>query len=183
MIGKDSFRTNNFDLIRLFAALEVAVHHTLHHFKLTDHWLYHSTSWLPGVPIFFFVSGFLISKSYENNSRIVEYGRNRALRIYPALVLCTILAVASAFMTGYLATQSWGIPEFLAWIASQVTIVQFFSPEFMRGFGSGVLNGSLWTVTVELQFYVLIPCIYWAAVVGIGPGEGSAAVGDSGAER
>ena len=100
MTEKELFRFNNFDLIRLLAALEVAIHHTLKHFDLTDHWLFHSTSWLPGVPIFFFVSGFLISRSYENNSRIAEYSRNRALRIYPALVLCTILAVISAFATG-----------------------------------------------------------------------------------
>ena len=161
MTEKELFRVNNFDLIRLLAALEVAIHHTLKHFDLTDHWLFHSTSWLPGVPIFFFVSGFLISRSYENNSRIAEYSRNRALRIYPALVLCTILAVISAFATGYLSTQSFSPSHFAAWILGQVTVFQFYGPDFMRGFGSGVLNGSLWTVTVELQFYVLIPMIYW----------------------
>jgi peptidoglycan/LPS O-acetylase OafA/YrhL len=161
MTEKELFRTNNFDLIRLFAALEVALHHTLHHFELRDHWLFHSTSWLPGVPIFFFVSGFLISKSYENNSRLAEYARNRALRIYPALVACTFLALASVFATGYMASQSWTWPRLAAWILGQLTIVQFYSPEFIRGFGSGALNGSLWTVTVELQFYVLIPILYF----------------------
>ena len=161
MTEKELFRVNNFGLIRLLAALEVAIHHTLKHFDLTDHWLFHSTSWLPGVPIFFFVSGFLISRSYENNSRIAEYSRNRALRIYPALVLCTILAVISAFATGYLSTQSFSPSHFAAWILGQVTVFQFYGPDFMRGFGSGALNGSLWTVTVELQFYVLIPMIYW----------------------
>lgn len=159
---KQVFRVNNFDLIRLFAALQVALHHTLLHLELQDHWLFHSTSWLPGVPIFFFVSGFLISRSYEGNSRLSEYARNRALRIYPALVLCTAVALASVFATGYLMNQSWPLWQFVAWILGQVTIVQFYNPEFMRAFGSGVLNGSLWTITVELQFYVLIPLVYWA---------------------
>ena len=161
MTEKELFRTNNFDLIRLLAALEVAIHHSLDHFELRDNWLFHSTSWLPGVPIFFFVSGFLISKSYESNSRISEYARNRALRIFPALILCTALSLISVFATGYFESQSWSPSHMAAWILGQVTIFQFYSPDFIRGFGSGALNGSLWTVTVELQFYVLIPLIYW----------------------
>lgn len=40
----------------------------------------------PGVPIFFFISGFLISKSFEENSVLKEYALNRILRIYPGLL-------------------------------------------------------------------------------------------------
>ena len=154
MNEKELFRTNNFDLIRMPVLEDL-------HFELSDHWLFHSTSWLPGVPIFFFVSGFLISKSYESNSRISEYARNRALRIFPALILCTTLSLISVFATGYFESQSWSLLHMIAWILGQVTIFQFYSPDFIRGFGSGALNGSLWTVTVELQFYLLIPLIYW----------------------
>jgi len=161
MTEKELFRTNNFDLIRLFAALEVAVHHTLEHFDFRDNLAYQSSGWLPGVPIFFFVSGFLISKSYESNPSIKEYARNRALRIYPALIACTILSVLSVFITGYLSNQSWTIFGLILWVVGQMTVFQFYGPDFMRSYGSGVLNGSLWTVTVELQFYVLIPVIYW----------------------
>jgi peptidoglycan/LPS O-acetylase OafA/YrhL len=53
-----------------------------------------------------------------------------------------------------------GLGKLALWFASQVTVVQFYNPEFMRSFGSGVLNGSLWTITVELQFYVLVPLLY-----------------------
>ena len=116
---------------------------------------------MPGVPIFFFVSGFLISKSYESNSRITEYARNRALRIFPALIAVTILSVLSVFVTGYLSSQSWTISGLVLWVMGQMTVFQFYGPDFMRSFGSGVLNGSLWTVTVELQFYILVPVIYW----------------------
>lgn len=161
MNRKEAFRVNNFDLIRLFAAGEVAVRHTLDRFGMQDNWLSQWTSWLPGVPIFFFISGFLISKSYESNSLIREYALNRMLRIYPGLILCTLLAFVSVITTGYLTTQSATFLEISTWLLGQLTFVQFYNPTFMRGFGTGVFNGSLWTVTVELQFYVLIPIIYW----------------------
>lgn len=46
------------------------------------------------------------------------------------------------------------------WILGQTSIIQFYNPEFMRGYGVGVLNGALWTITVELQFYLIVPLLY-----------------------
>jgi len=31
----------------------------------------------------------------------LEYARNRALRIYPALIVCTLLSLLAVFLTGY----------------------------------------------------------------------------------
>ena len=156
---KETFRRNNFDLIRLLAALQVAVHHAAFHFEVPG-WWWEATQVLPGVPTFFFVSGFLISKSYENSPQLLDYSRNRALRIFPALYACTALALASVWLSGYFATIEVPGRTFVAWVIGQLTVVQFFNPDFMRNFGSGVLNGSLWTITVELQFYVLVPLLY-----------------------
>lgn len=159
---RDTFRLNNFDLLRLAAALEVAAHHANFHLEVDRGWWGTVLAVVPGVPIFFFISGFLISRSYESNSRLVEYSRNRALRIYPALVVCTAFALLSVALVGYFSTVQFSIGHFIAWVLGQITIVQFYNPDFMRAFGTGVLNGSLWTITVELQFYVLIPLLYWA---------------------
>lgn len=156
----DPFRENNFDLIRLCAALQVALLHGMHHLGIEEHPLVAGLSILPGVPIFFFISGFLISKSYETNTRLAEYSLNRVLRIYPALVACTFLAVGSVFLAGYQAIGEVSAGRIAVWIVAQITFLQFYNPEFMRQFGSGVLNGSLWTITVELQFYMLVPLYY-----------------------
>ena len=154
---KDSFKINNFDLIRLIAALQVAFHHSLAYLKIEHkYFLVEISALFPGVPIFFFVSGFLISKSYENNSVIREYAQNRILRIYPALIVCTFMALLSVWLTGYFTNIKTSIVQVVIWIAGQISFVQFYSPHFMEGFGTGILNGSLWTITVELQFYTLV---------------------------
>lgn len=160
---KHGFKVNNFDLIRLIAALQVAITHAVSHLSIDySHSIIMTTLKLfPGVPIFFFVSGFLISKSYENNSILNEYAQNRILRIYPALFVCTFITVISVYFSGYFSTIKVDFIKLLIWILSQISIVQSYSPAFMSEYGTHHLNGSLWTISVELQFYILIPILYW----------------------
>lgn len=155
-------KTNNFDLIRLAAALQVALNHAGADLgDAAPAWhLRAIADWFPGVPIFFFISGFLISKSFEKNSVLHEYAQNRFLRIYPGLAVCFLLSLASVWLTGYFAKISVSPADMLLWAGAQLSVGQFYNPEFMRHYGLGVLNGSTWTITVELQFYVLVPLMY-----------------------
>ena len=78
--SSDDWRVNNFDLIRLLAALQVAVVHALVLLKPGGHLFQMVRSGLelfPGVPAFFVVSGLLISKSYEQSDSLRNYYRNR----------------------------------------------------------------------------------------------------------
>ncbi len=156
------FRINNLDIIRLFAALEVVITHSIDHLQIKDisPLFLQFLNLFPGVPIFFFISGFLISKSYENSNSIKEYSKNRILRIYPGLLLVTIIGISSVYLTGYFETVNVSIRQIAIWFFGQTTIIQFYNPEFMRQYGVGVLNGSLWTISVELQFYILTPLLY-----------------------
>ena len=155
---------NNFDLIRLFCALQVATTHTASNFFLDSpifNQLLIFLGYFPGVPIFFFISGYLIYQSYENIKNIKLFFKNRVLRIYPALYFCFFLTLLSLFLTGYLQSQKISISDFLFWIFTSLTFFQFFNPDFLRQYGLGVINGSLWTITVELQFYILTPVIFY----------------------
>lgn len=155
---KLNIRVNNFDLLRLLAASQVLIMHGMSH--LGVHWMSvgYVLSHFPGVPIFFVISGFLISASYERNPDLLQYARNRLLRIFPALWVCLAISIAIAAVVGGV---SFSFEKATPWIVAQATIVQFYNPEFLRGFGVGVLNGSLWSVSVELQFYIALPIIYW----------------------
>ncbi len=159
---------NNFDLIRLGAALQVALLHVTHSLSVE----YSSTAWarllevFPGVPIFFFISGMLISRSYERSKTLKDYALNRSLRIYPALHVCVLLNLVAVAMTGYFGTVHAHFGDIAVLYLAKTTFLQFYNPDFMRQFGDGVLNGSLWTICVELQFYCLIPVIYRLFVSG-----------------
>jgi peptidoglycan/LPS O-acetylase OafA/YrhL len=155
-------RNNNFDLIRLFAALQVAITHSLPYFvsDIGNSKLMYILELFPGVPVFFFISGFLISKSFEKNSNVREFFVNRILRIYPALAVCFALSLVVVSASGYFATVRPSAVAFITWVLAQLSFVQFYNPEFMRHYGTGVLNGSIWTITIELQFYALVPVVY-----------------------
>jgi peptidoglycan/LPS O-acetylase OafA/YrhL len=159
----DYFKTNNFDLIRLVAASQVMLFHTMHYLAVPVGNIKALVAYLPGVPAFFFVSGLLISASWERNSDLRTFSVNRALRIFPALwaVLFFSLLTLVVFYDGGILRSNIG--KLLLWSFCQVTILQDWIPGFMRGYGVGGMNGSLWTIPVELSFYAFTPIIYWAA--------------------
>lgn len=160
MSADTSLRDNNFDLLRLLAALQVAFSHASLGLRIPTDWLPEFvetllTQALPGVPIFFVISGFLISASWESNSG--AYFRNRFLRIYPALWVCLGISIVTAAVFGGV---NFLRIDAVPWLAAQLTIGQFYNPVFLRDYGVGVLNWSLWTIPVELQFYLLLPLLY-----------------------
>ena len=87
---------------------------------------------------------------------------NRALRIFPALygvLLFSLLTLVVFYDRGLLAGN---LGKLVLWGICQVTLLQDWNPDFLRGWGTGGVNGSLWTIPVELSFYAFIPLIYLA---------------------
>ena len=62
--GNEISRENNFDLIRLFAALQVLLGHGINHLQILGYdEILDVISFFPGVMVFFVISGFLITRS------------------------------------------------------------------------------------------------------------------------
>ena len=158
------FRHNNFDLIRLLAALQVALVHIINQLHIEGGFVHIAAGILgqfPGVPIFFLVSGLLVSRSFEQSTGLGEYLRNRALRIYPALWVCLLVTLATILAFGFARLGTATTLDWLRWWAAQMSVFQADRPGFFAGFGTGAVNASLWTIPIELSFYLLLPALYW----------------------
>jgi peptidoglycan/LPS O-acetylase OafA/YrhL len=152
------FGLNNFDLLRILAATQVLYFHTIFHLKIDAPWWTLVFEYFPGVPIFFVISGYLVSASYERSESLTRYFWNRFLRIYPGLWVCLFLSVIVAVFFGFNVLHFRGG----AWIIAQMAGM-IYTPDFLAQFGFGSYNGSLWTIPVELQFYFLLPLVYLLA--------------------
>ncbi len=156
-------RDNNFQLLRLAAAAFVVLFHS---YALTDRWT-REPLWrlMPelnfgalGVKIFFVISGFLVTQSWLARRRPAAFVAARALRIYPALIAATLFTIVLA---GASSPLPW--PDFLrhpqtldyAWrVALGWEMVYRLPGAFATNPFPHEVNGSLWTLPVELRLYV-----------------------------
>lgn len=115
-----------------------------------------------GVNGFFILSGFLITSSWLNSKRIINYVWRRILRIFPGFWVCllvTALIVAPIIillkgqsLNQHVVTQMTGyIFKNLFLIINQPDI-----GNLTNNLGEKSLNGSLWTLSWEFLFYILL---------------------------
>ena len=93
-------RINNLDIIRFIAATLVVFSHS---YPLTlgnngsEPFAVFSNGQMTfgelAVSIFFVISGFLITQSYDRSKDLIYYMKARTLRIFPGLIFCVILTV------------------------------------------------------------------------------------------
>jgi peptidoglycan/LPS O-acetylase OafA/YrhL len=153
-------RQNNFDLLRLFAALQVMILHVVGHLEIDIGFIGVVLGQFPGVPIFFTISGFLIAMSFDKNNDIKKYIRNRFLRIYPALWACAVFTLITLLVFNAISLYQLFSKDITLWFFAHITIFQYYTPDVLRDWGVSAPNGSLWTIPVEIEFYVIIPLIF-----------------------
>lgn len=167
--GRAVEHNNNFDLIRLLAACQVASMHAGEWLKLPFSPKAHFLWLFPGVPVFFIVSGFLITGSFCFSGKDTRgYFRSRFLRIYPGLwgnllVIFLMLVGAGVLSWAWLINPrpyiyfsilaATGSTYFAHFIAGDAGLNWNSTLPFFPG-------GVLWTITVELGFYLLIPLVF-----------------------
>ena len=177
-------RDNNFQLIRFLAASAVIAFHC---YALTDHWT-DEPLWklMPelnlsvlGVGAFFVASGFLVTRSWQQRGRLAAFIAARALRIYPALVGATLLTIALAAWSSTLPWRAFFADPRTHDYAWHTALAWDFVKDLPGAFAANpyrdAVNGSLWTLPVELRLYVGIAIAgavgllarraVWAAVI------------------
>lgn len=157
-------RSNNFDVLRLFAALLLLWGHS---YPLTGRGeddifskalFAYDLSGSFAVTISFVISGFLVTRSASTRS-ISGYLAARALRILPALA---IVVLATVFFIGPLLTRmtlkdSFSDPSTRSYLSNAFIILQHNLADTTQNLlHPGTINGSLWTLRLQCVFYVIL---------------------------
>lgn len=122
------------------------------------------------VYLFFAISGYLVTLSLLRNPGVLRYAWRRALRIFPGYYACLLfcvfvlgLAVTTLDVPGYLAhPETWGylrqnlLPISLAWHLPGV---------FADNPQPSVVNGTLWSLGLELRWYFYLGLLAALGVV------------------
>ncbi|SMH50511.1 Peptidoglycan/LPS O-acetylase OafA/YrhL, contains acyltransferase and SGNH-hydrolase domains [Rathayibacter oskolensis] len=159
-------RCNDFDAVRLAAALAVIVGHGFVLLGEPAPRLLGLPLHSLGVSVFFCVSGYLVAGSAERAPSVGRFLRHRVLRIVPALavvVVVTMLVIgplASSLPLGaYLASgETWAYGLNLLLLAQYELPGVFDSSAHARP----AVNGSLWTLGVEFCCYLAVLSIRFA---------------------
>jgi peptidoglycan/LPS O-acetylase OafA/YrhL len=151
---------NNFDAIRIVAALAVLFSH---HFALTGQeepafFGLHTWGGM-AVIVFFIVSGYLVTGSWLNDPNVLRFGARRVLRLWPALTVVVVLTAygLGAWVTSLPLGEYWGHRATLNYLLTLVMRIHYVLPGVFEHnpYASGV-NGSLWTIPLEVRCYVVL---------------------------
>lgn len=100
---------------------------------------------LMGMSLFFSLSGFLITSSLYRNTDVVSFLIKRIFRILPAF----LMVISVVYLAGIGLTAK-----------GYILNIFFISNYFYEGLGPG--TGHLWSICVEMQFYLAIALIVMA---------------------
>lgn len=159
-------RDNNFNLIRMLAALLVIEAHacgSTGHKELLQP-IFGIGGGDLGVDVFFVLSGYLIAKSWTGKTW-QEFAWARVMRIYPALWVSTFVSVllVAAFFSGGPAADFLRRPTTISYLWRNATMLPHFGQQtnLPGAFSSAGydFNVSLWTLPFELQMYMLLALV------------------------
>jgi peptidoglycan/LPS O-acetylase OafA/YrhL len=165
-------KDNNFNLIRVVAALGVLITHS---FALSTgssmaEPLRESLGVTMGsiaVDVFFITSGFLVTASLFTRQSAIEFIWARFLRIYPAMLVMLVLTVfglgiafTSVPTTSYL-TDSLTYTYLLKCSTLIAGVAYMLPGVFQDNPYKGAVNGSLWTLPYELHMYAILVTVWF----------------------
>jgi peptidoglycan/LPS O-acetylase OafA/YrhL len=160
-----------FDTLRLALALSIFCSHSFFTSQGDNGFLWGTPVrplLMAMVPVFFGLSGFLVTGSALRSPSLQVFLSFRILRIVPALV--TEVTLSALILGPLLTTVSWHDyftnREFLEYFGNIIGKIRFVLPGlFLDNPMSGVVNMNLWTLKPEFTCYVIMAAMILTGVV------------------
>jgi len=155
----DNASRNNFNIIRLICSVMVILTHCC---QTSDPVYILSGKTLSGsdiaMPVFFFLSGLLVSNSLDHSSSRRNFLWKRFLRLYPAAILVVLLSacVLGPLLTTCSMKDYFSSPVFFQYLSTGLLVhVSYNLPGVFTHSPLGPsVNASLWSLSLELKLYV-----------------------------
>src|SRR5581483_7838159 len=111
---------------------------------------------LSHVPMFFALSGFLVTGSAYRTKRVFPFLALRFFRIFPALLVEVTLSaiVLGALFTTLPLPDYYASPGFFSYFGNILGLVQLWLPDVSFN-GSQIVNYNLWTLPAEFHSYLI----------------------------
>lgn len=114
------------------------------------------------VCVFFILSGFWVTKSFLTSSDIKHYTLKRIKRLLPMYYLTVFLfAFICVFYSDLGIKAYFSSSHFWKYIFWNSIYLNFMSPSLPGVFNGAAINGALWTIKVEIGFYIILPILIY----------------------
>ena len=156
-------QTNNFDLLRYVLASMVFLFHV--HVLSGEQGLAFLSRYVSAdlaVKGFFVVSGYLIFRSFEASRSVADYLEKRVRRIYPGYACVILVSALMGLVVTQLRWSDYISMPLLKYLAANLVFLNFLAPNLPGVFSGNLfqtVNGALWTLKIEVAFYLLVPLI------------------------
>jgi peptidoglycan/LPS O-acetylase OafA/YrhL len=155
-------KNNNINFLRLVLAYIVVIFHSM---SLSGH-KYPLAKLFDGhiaVCGFFIISGFLIIRSCWSSNSLKNYFIKRCKRLLPAYFLVIIICTFFLSLLSNLSmAEYFKSPQTLKYFFANIVFMNFLQSSlpgvFIENNGLAV-NGALWTIKLEIGFYIIAPII------------------------
>ena len=110
-----------------------------------------------GVDLFFLLSGYVILMTLERSRSVGQFLRNRWLRLFPAMLVCSLLMYLSS---PWMPHRPEGQPELISLVPGLLFVDPWWLSMLTRREWP-LLDGAFWTLIVEFKFYVFAALVYF----------------------
>ncbi|MBR4598620.1 MAG: acyltransferase [Treponema sp.] len=154
-------KQNNFTLLRMLCCLIIIYEHSV--FLSNSSYINLNLCWY-AVRVFFILSGFWVTFSLLRSKSLKEYALKRFKKIFPlywTIVIGFALILSSVSSLSFY--EYFKNIDFYKYLAANLSTLNFLCqslPGVFEGLPlEGAVNGALWTIKVEVGFYIILPFI------------------------